>query len=101
MRDLPNNSICTLADDILNVILFTDIEGDLPRALRIRSGGGARHGGVWRMVETRERGGGGAVVEGGVSLIDIACRHSRRAAGGSARGLRDWILIRELFRTIV
>lgn len=37
------------------------------------------------MIETRKRGGGGAVVEGGVGLIDIGLSHSRRAAAGLDR----------------
>jgi hypothetical protein len=91
-RDLPDNTICTLADDILNVVLLTDIERDLSRTLRVRSGGGARHGGVWRMIETRKRGGGGAVVEGGVGLLDIVLvAKSRRAA---AVWQRLWVSIR-------
>ena len=87
-RNLPDDTICTLADDILNVILLAHVEGYLPRTLRVRrSGGGARHGGVWRMVEARKRGGGGAaVVEGGVGVIDIG---SATQSPGELAGLGE------------
>ena len=40
----PDNAIGALSDDILNVILFRDVEGDLPRARRrLRARGGSRH----------------------------------------------------------
>lgn len=40
--DSPNDSICTFAHDVLNVVLLTDIKGDLTGASRIR-GVRARH----------------------------------------------------------
>ena len=40
---IPNNTICTLTDDILNVVLLADVERNLARTRRVR-GIGSRHG---------------------------------------------------------
>ena len=43
-RHLPDDTVGTLADDILNVILLADIEGDLAGVGRVVGGLSARHG---------------------------------------------------------
>ena len=45
--DSPDNTVCSLADDILNIILLAHVKGDLAGARRVRRLGSRHCGGLW------------------------------------------------------